>query len=205
MSLRKLAFLLGFPALAGATWLLAVSPALARHHRALAELQGADKFMAENRQLVANRDRLASEWAAFRGMADEGIRSLEDFLNPLLIQKRVFSCASNLGCDLRIQEDPSSLEAGAPRYSFSAEGEYANLVRFLDRLERGDYRVRFESLTVILPADESASREGVAMNATFLIPRIPPTPGAAPPPAAEQGQSAPAPAGAPAAAERGKP
>ncbi len=184
MTLRRLLFHAGFAVLPAVFWLAAVGPGLERRAAALQRQQDAGRLHQENRMLVARRDRLREEWEAFRPLAEQGLADLNDFLNPLLLQKRVYRLAAGFHCKLRIKQEEVGPKEEVWRYSMNGSGSYEDLVRFLDALERGDHRIRFESLILAMPLDAARQGDPVSLAATFVIPVIPDLEPTATPPVA---------------------
>ena len=177
MSVRKLVFLLGFPIIPLVVYLFMVSPALERRENAKQRLNDAGKVTLENSQKVTQRDQLESQWAEFRPTATTQLENLETHLNPHLIQKRVLATAQDNNCTIRINQMSESDDTPLHRFTMSVEGDYKNVVTLINDLEQGDHRIRFQSLTMVIPTTTSGPRkEKVHLNGSFSIPVIPPEP-----------------------------
>jgi len=174
MTPRKITFLLAFAIVPGAFWAAGVNPALSRRHAAITERNNAHMIQQSNRDKISRRDELATEWLDFKPLAKDGLQNLGEYLNPILIQKRVYQLAASFDCKLRIsQQGKDGEDQESLRFNISGEGHYKNLVELIDTLERGSYRIRFEELSLILPSGEKSGQVRVTMNARFTIPRIP--------------------------------
>ncbi len=169
---RKALFLTGFVALPLVTHLAAVQPALDTRSEAIERQRNAGQIQQENQARIRQARELEELWGRFKPQADEGMEGMEEYLNPVLIQKRVTELARVVGCDVRIQQDTRGEHEFVAHYNLTGSGTWPDVVHMIDQLERGHYRVRFDSVTVMLPEDlESDAR--VTVNASFMIPDIP--------------------------------
>lgn len=183
MSVRKLLFLLSFVALPGALWAIGVRPALKERSTYLQQQKGAEQTRLSNEAKIYQAAELSKEWEKFGNLAETALQDLEDHLNPALLQKRVVTWGDQHDCTVRIQKEVQedvSKKKGKKKstvvwYSLQAEGDYANLVKFIDSLERGDFRIRFQEIMLTMPTEkEQKEDEGrVVANAIFTIPKVP--------------------------------
>jgi hypothetical protein len=169
-SSRKLLFLAGWIGIPLFFWMGRVEPAISRGHVALETQEGADELHASGRRSVARRDRLESEWITFRDEADLQMATLDTDLHPHLVQKRVFESAARLELDIDIQEEAGD---GRKRFSVRGEGSWDSFVQWVQELECGPHRVRFESLRLVLPEESYSDGGGTRVEAVFAIPEIP--------------------------------
>jgi hypothetical protein len=51
-----------------------------------------------------------------------------------------------------------------------AESSFGQIDRFVNQLERGNYRVRFDQIEVSLPADQYENGDGVHLEGILTIP-----------------------------------
>ncbi|MDP6941656.1 MAG: hypothetical protein QGH51_06465 [Planctomycetota bacterium] len=171
MKTRKLIFFTSFLVLPSLFWVSRVSPDLIRRDAALERLSKSDKVRASNREKISQRDDLINQWEKFEPVASRELQDLENDLNPHLLQKRLVLTAKDLGFDLSIRQlamNPDEQNA----WFIEAESSFGQLDRFVNKLERGNYRVRFEKLEVSLPADKYENNGGVHLEGVLTIPPI---------------------------------
>lgn len=176
MSPRRLAFLLGFVAVPVAFWVVLVSPALARRGDAIERQANAGKVVAEANLAVQQRDQLVDKWEKFQPLAERALANMEHDLNPLLIPRRLAKTAEDVYSlrELRIQPVASEGEAQVHEFSFTAVGAFENLVGFIDHLERGKQRIRFQNMKIMIqPGTPTDGRPQLNLSASFLVPSVP--------------------------------
>ncbi len=169
MTSRRLLFLLGLLAIPTLLGMTRVSPLMAERENAQASLTNADAVQIANRQVLAQRDRLVDQWHAFQPLAEKTLENLDQRLNPVLVQKRVFDLGTRLGCEVRIQEKASRALGDHPTYALSAEGEWKNLVRFVGELETSTHLIRMEEVGLSLPSTDYPDG-GVRLHGVFRLP-----------------------------------
>ena len=169
MTPRRLLFLLGLLAIPALLGMTRVSPLMAERKNAQASLTNANAIQIANQQVLAQRDRLMDQWHAFQPLAEEALENLDQRLNPVLVQKRVFDLGTRLGCEVRIQEKTDRVLGGHPTYALSAEGEWENIVRFVGELETGTHLIRMEEVGLSLPSADYPDG-GVRLHGVFRLP-----------------------------------
>lgn len=179
MNVRRMLFYLGFLVVPMAFWIVSVNPALGRRNSALERQSNAGKVIAEADKAVQQRDKLLSRWQVFRPVAEKALANMGQDLNPLLVPRRLASLAETEYDlqDMRIQPVNNEDEAEIYEFSFNANGNYENLVEFIDDLERGRQRIRFQNVKIMTkPGYTSQSNPQLNLAASFLVPAVPSQP-----------------------------
>ncbi|HBF23017.1 MAG TPA: hypothetical protein DDW23_04295 [Planctomycetes bacterium] len=169
ISSRKIIFLAGWVGIPLFFWLGRIEPALERSNSARATKEGSDESRDIGRRSISRRDRLETEWNNFRKQADIQLANLDTDLHPHLVQKRVFELAARLDLDIDIQEESGD---GRRRFSLRGEGSWDSFISWIDALEKGPHRIRFENLQLTLPEERYSDRGGTRIEALFAIPHI---------------------------------
>ncbi|KAA3604890.1 MAG: hypothetical protein DWQ01_19990 [Planctomycetota bacterium] len=174
MSARRSFFLLSFLILSAVSWAAGIQPALKERRGYLDQMRNVEQTRAANQRKISQSAELEQAWMEFGSLAQAALEDLEDHLNPALIQKRITAWASQAyDCDVRVKQELSKPKDAVLYYSMIGEGDYSNLVRYLDALERGDFRIRFTDVKVILPSKTDQRAGKVVLHATFVIPKLP--------------------------------
>ncbi|HJM40016.1 MAG TPA: hypothetical protein QGG59_07870 [Planctomycetota bacterium] len=169
MKLRKLIFIATFFAIPAFFWAIRVSPDLLRRDSAVVRLEKSSEVRDLNREKIHQRDDLQKRWELFEPIANRELQNLENDLNPHLLQKRLVLTAQELGFDLSIRQ--LNVNPDDPKTWFvEAESSFGQIDRFVNQLERGNYRVRFDQIEVSLPADQYENGDGVHLEGILTIP-----------------------------------
>jgi len=175
MNLQKFLFFAGFGTIPLVLWVGEVRPARIQRTAALERQANAGRVVAAANKVVAEHQTLKKKWEEFQPLEKKALKDLQDELNPLLVPGRVAILARSMHLEeFQCKQDPSQDQENEIRYTLSVEGTFTDLVRFVDVLERGRQRARFDSLRISLPvADYGMEDGGVTLSGTFLIPGIP--------------------------------
>ncbi|MCH2111594.1 MAG: hypothetical protein MK213_01955 [Planctomycetes bacterium] len=167
---HRLLFVLGLFAIPALFWFGCIQSALLERTDSKGRIANAGRVVEQNLKTVQERNRLLNEWESFKPLALSQMDNLEEDLNPLLLQKRVLLEARQLGFDIKIQEADAS-GTTSPSWSMTADADFESVVRFVERLEKGDYRVRFSQVDLLLPGNQTENQ--VKFSAEFSIPSLP--------------------------------
>ena len=152
ISRYRLAFLFGFLLIPGVIWGVQIRPTMNDRISFVQRQENAKTVQAMNSQLPGQRDALRDMWSDFLPVAQSALANLATDLNPHLVQKRIYSAAEQLQCDVRIQQKSGMEGDTAVRFVLTGEGSYPNLVKLVDQLEQGQHFVRFEKISFSMPS-----------------------------------------------------
>jgi hypothetical protein len=82
------------------------------------------------------------------------------------------SVGRSIGFDIDNIKQLSDANSQSPEWTVQATSTWENMVLFIDQLERGEYRVRFSSISLSMPSGEYVDG-GVQLRASFSIPKLP--------------------------------
>ncbi|MFQ5748261.1 MAG: hypothetical protein ACE5H3_02255 [Planctomycetota bacterium] len=175
MNLQKSLFLAGFGIIPAVLWFGEVHPARIHRTAALERQANAGRVVAAANKVIAEHEALKKKWAEFQPLEKKALEDLQDELNPLLIPGRAAILARSMHMkEFQCKQDASQDQENEIRFTLNGEGTFKDLVRFVDVLERGRQRARFDSLRISLPvAEYGMDNGGVTLSGTFLIPGIP--------------------------------
>ncbi len=175
MNFKKAFIFACFGIIPSVLWFGEVHPARLKRAAAIDRQENAGRVVAAANKVVAEHLALQKKWEEFQPLEEKALQDLEDELNPLLIPNRVAILARSMHLgEFQCKQDASQDQENEIRFTLNVEGTFKELVRFVDVLERGRQRARFDSLTISLPVAEYGTDDGgVTLNGTFLIPGIP--------------------------------